>query len=119
MTFKKFSNSLLAAMILMTAFVCLPQNEVKAQDGAERAPLPITTSPSIARKRKALEYRQAVAQYQQQQMISRMEWNKWIGYSPLRPQMNASYMSNGVQQYYLPSQGRFISAGYTARTWYW
>lgn len=115
MHLKRISS--LALVVAMLFAANLSAQEAAETETATVEPLPLTTSssqieikpPSIAQQR---------AQYEADQRMMRMEWNKWIGYSPLRPNMNASYYSNGFQRYYIPSRGVFVS-GYQTRTWYW
>ena len=83
------------------------------------APLPLSNSPSVQYPAPApLSFAQQQARFEAEQRTLRMAWNNWIGYSPLRPNMNASYMSNGLQQYYIPSRAVIVSTGHT-RSWYW
>lgn len=91
---------------------------------SESSRLPITT-PSSAAYSSYDSYR-AVAQqqirdrvqFEARQRVLRAEWNQWIGYSPNRPTLNSSIMSNSLQYYYLPSRGMIVNNG-MARTWYW
>lgn len=76
----------------------------------------LSSSSSVGQQ--ALTFPQQVARYEAQQRVMRMQWNANIGYSPLRPNMNASWMSNGVQVFYIPSRSVFVSTN-SARAWYW
>ncbi|MEZ6135493.1 MAG: hypothetical protein R3C53_11345 [Pirellulaceae bacterium] len=67
---------------------------------------------------KELSIAQQRAIFAANQRVLRMEFNNWIGYSPLRPNVNASYMSSGYPRYYIPSRGVFVSAT-GGRAWYW
>lgn len=89
------------------------QEPVAVRD-APRLPLTNSTSYEV----KPLTYAQQRARFVDQQRVMQMAFNRWIGYSPLRPNMNASYMSNGVQRYYIPSRGMIVSPS-NVRTWYW
>lgn len=57
-------------------------------------------------------------QFEAQQRVLREQWYQWIGYSPSRPTVNASYMSTSTQYYYIPTRGRIVSSG-PARALYW
>ncbi len=57
-------------------------------------------------------------QFEAQQRVLREQWYQWIGHSPARPSVNASYTSSAPQRYYLPSQGRIVTSG-PARSLYW
>jgi hypothetical protein len=85
---------------------------------APSVPMPLTNSPSAYNTMPPLTIPQQRAKFEADQRMLRMEWNNWIGYSPSRPNMNASYMSNGLQQYYIPSRGVIVSTGHS-RSWYW
>lgn len=50
--------------------------------------------------------------------LMRTEFNRAIGHSPARPNLNASYLSGGSQMYYMPARQQFVNAG-VARGWYW
>lgn len=78
--------------------------------------LPLSTSQSAYPKPPSFAVQ--TARFQAEQRVLRMQWNKWIGHDPLRPTMNASYMSNGVQRYYLPNRSAIVSA-YGGSYWYW
>lgn len=109
--------SRLALSLALTFFV-VGQSQCLAQEAAEE-PLPLTQSPSVKYvTTQPLSFAQQQARFEAEQRSMRLQWNNWIGYSPSRPNMNASYMSNGVQRYYIPSRALIVSAGYT-RTWYW
>ncbi len=106
---------LLAAVVA----VCFPVL-VDAQEPSEApAKLPLNSPGySYATPAPVMTIPQMRARFAAEQRMLRMEWNEWIGYSPLRPNMNASYMSNGLQRYYIPSRGVIVSTG-SARSWYW
>lgn len=93
---------------------------VIAQQPTPNNPLPLSRTPSSGYmlEPRPMSIPQQRAMFEADQRMLRMEWNKWIGYSPLRPNLNASYMSNGMQRYYIPSRGVIISAG-NAYQWYW
>ncbi len=80
-------------------------------------PLPLSSTATDYAP-KPLTYAQQIARFTAVQNAARIEWNKWIGYDPARPYVNASYMSNGLQRYYIPRRGVIVS-GYHSSSWYW
>ncbi len=101
---------------LIALFLCLP---VPVQGQEPARPLPLSSSDSasdIAYQGPTVPQQRAM--FAAEQRLLRMEYNNWIGYNPLRPNMNGSYMSNGVHRYYIPSRGVIVSAG-NSRSWYW
>ena len=106
----------LVATVIVAA--CAPQVLV-AQETAKDSKLPLATNARASDYLpKPLTIAQQRAKFQADQIILRAEWYNWIGYSPLRPNVNGSYMSNGTPRYYIPSRGVIVSAG-QARSWYW
>lgn len=110
----------MAFVAIMACVLLAPQLRAQESGDAEigESRLPITNSPSVYVQPERLTYAQQRARFEDQQRIMRMEFNRWIGYSPLRPTMNASYMSNGVQRYYIPARAGIYSAN-TTTVWYW
>lgn len=96
-----------------------PQQPAATSQAPERLPLFSSDPANYAYTPAPLSYRQQQAQYVEFQRTMRMEFNRNIGYSPLRPNMNASYMSNGLQKYYIPQRGVFISTGSGHSSWFW
>jgi len=83
--------------------------------------LPVSESPSIQYyqyQTQPLTVAQQRARFEAEQRLYRMEWNNWAGYSPLRPTLNASYMSAIAPRYFVPSRGVLVHTG-QARSWYW
>lgn len=89
-----------------------------AQEAVQAEALPLSSSPSTEYTPKPLTYAQQMARFQAEQRMMRIQYNKWIAFDPLRPTMNASYMSNGVQRFYIPQRAAIVSAG-QMRSWYW
>ncbi len=112
-----FKNPL-AALVAGLLFVVAVQSVAIAQQPGEVSELPLSSSNASSYVSAPLTFAQQTARFEAEQRMLRMEWNKWIAHSPLRPHMNSSYMSNGAPRFYLPSRGVIVSAGY-ARTWYW
>jgi hypothetical protein len=109
-------RTLIAVCALAVACVC---GQANAQDNQNPLDLPITNSPSLsAYQYKPLTYAQQRARFESEQRALRMEWNNWIGYSPLRPNVNASYTSaSSYQNYYATERGVIMNTGH--RGWYW
>lgn len=108
-------RKLLLGLSLAIALLCVP--------GQAQEPLvpklPLTQSPSTAASApQQFTFAQQQARFVAEQRMLRMEYNNWIGYSPLRPNMNASYMSSGYQHFYIPSRGVIVSSS-PQRAWYW
>jgi hypothetical protein len=81
--------------------------------------MPVSNSPSaVYYQYKPLTFAQQRARFEAEQRMYRMEWNLWIGHSPLRPNSNASYMAASYyQNYYNADRGVLINTG--TRGWYW
>jgi hypothetical protein len=107
----------LFSMVLFLA----AQSSAVAQENDEALatrPLPLSNSNSYDYTPQPLTIVQQRAKFEADQRTLRMNWNNWIGYSPSRPNMNASYMSNGMQTFYIPSRGVIVTAS-RPRSWYW
>lgn len=109
---------------LCAAFICW-QQPATAQEVVNPSPpakpLPLSSPATSAYNSlsvQPLNIVQQRAMFEAEQRMLRTEWNKWIGHSPARPNLNASYMSNGRQLYFLPQRQQFVNAGAT-RSWYW
>ncbi len=79
----------------------LLQPSVQAQD-FEKESMPLSNSPSASELMnlpRPLTYRQQQARFVAEQTMLRMEWNKWHGYVPARPNTNASYLSSGLYNF--------------------
>ena len=107
------------AIVAMAIAIAWIATRASAQEPVLEPRLPLSNAPSGSQAGfEALSYSQQIARFESDQRILRMQWNKWIGHEPLRPSVNASYMSNGLRQYYIPSRGLIVTAGPT-RAWYW
>ncbi len=77
----------------------------RADDPSASTSLPLTTSSSWDSYNgtvpQPLTIAQQRARYQADQRMMRMEWNKWIGYEPLRPSMPNAMMSNELNHHYM------------------
>ena len=117
------SKPTLAALLLIVCgfLVAMQPNLVVAQEGQSLTkPLPLS-SPSTAGYNQTAQAWSIIherARVEAEGRLIRTEFNKWIGHSPARPSMNASYMTNGSPLYYIPARGQFVNAGLT-RSWYW
>lgn len=80
--------------------------------------LPLSDSSSLANQPRPLTYPQQVARFAAQQRVARIEFNRSIGYTPLRPTVNESVFAYSRSNYYMPATGGVYSPGYYAG-WYW
>ncbi len=116
------SMKMIAAVLLCFAGLFGNTQRSVAQEPAAlgSSPMPLSSPSSAAYVHESLGmsiiHRRAM--FEAEQRMLRTEYNKWIGYNPARPSMNASYLSNSRQLYYIPSRGQFVNAG-VARSWYW
>lgn len=126
----KYLLRLLSAVALLIGFSSTP---CFAQDNAfQGAPapamqsgrLPLSGASAAAyqnydayREEARQQIRQRI-QFEAQQRVLREEWNQWIGYSPARPTVNGSNLSNGLPYYYIPSRGQIVNNG-LGRSGYW
>lgn len=117
------SMRIIAAALLCSAGLFGNSQLSVAQEPAAAqgsSPMPLSSPSSAAYVHESLGmsiiHRRAI--FEAEQRMLRTEYNKWIGYNPARPSMNASYLSNSRQLYYIPSRGQFVNAG-VARSWYW
>jgi hypothetical protein len=108
-------------IILVSVFAMLPSVLIAQQVDAPEEPMPLSNAASAdyyQYQAPQFTIAQQRAWFEAQQRMYRQEWYNWIGYSPLRPTVNASLMSNGYQRYFVPSRGVMINTGAT-RSWYW
>ncbi|MGN6544111.1 MAG: hypothetical protein ACTHK7_03615 [Aureliella sp.] len=91
---------------------------------AAPSPLPLSTTSSLGSYEvtvsKPLTIAQQRARYEADQRMLRMQWNKWIGYEPLRPSLPNPMMNNEMNPYYLqPVRYRPVWAvwNYGSRPW--
>ncbi len=81
------------------------------------SPLPLAASDSLAQVQ-PLTFAQQIARMEAEQRALRIQWYNWIGHSPLRPTVNATYLSTTLPRYYIPSRGVIVKyAGGSG--WYW
>lgn len=107
---------LIFAMMLTPALVSVAQTE---DEDVDKLPLAGAASRSSYESAAVpLTISQQRAVYEANQRMYRTEWYNWAGHSPLRPHMNASYMSGGFQHYYHQPYPAVHRIGF-ARGWYW
>jgi len=133
--------SVLSCVLLMMALAALPARaddpanpSAVAPSGASPAaaadaPLPLSTNVSVGRYdasvSKPLTIAQQRARFEADQRMLRMQWNKWIGYEPLRPAMPNPLTNNEMNPYYMqPTRIRPVWSvwNYGSRPWpsrYW
>jgi hypothetical protein len=105
-----------SAFLALTCFTQLTWAQEKAP--ATSQPLPMTKSPSASNYPKPLTFSQQQARYEAEQRTLRLEWYRWMGYTPSRPSLNASYQSYQPTFYYNGHRGILINAN-NPRHWYW
>ncbi len=112
-------NKLIYTFAAMLMIGLASQASAQEDSATKAEPLPISSSPSASSYAwKPMTFAQQRARFEAEQRALRMEWNNWIGYSPLRPSANASYMSNSYYSNYFSAQrGIMINTG--RRGWYW
>jgi hypothetical protein len=74
----------------------------QADDSGKSLPLSTTTSLGgyDATISKPLTIAQQRARYEADQRMLRMQWNKWIGYEPLRPALPNALTNNEMNPYF-------------------
>lgn len=119
-----FKPKIAALLLTICAlFATVHVGRVAAQEKASDSPakqMPLT-SPSASsynKTEKAWSILHERARIEADGRLLRSEFNKWVGHSPARPNMNASYLSNGSRLYYIPGRNQFVNAG-AGRSWYW
>lgn len=95
------SQKALSCYLLALAGLILVPNISFGQDIAKEAmPLSNTPSASDYAVPKPLSFAQQQARYSAEQATLRMEWNKWHGYLPARPNTNGSFMYTGLYNFH-------------------
>lgn len=110
--------NILKPILTVAILVALAPLASAQEDAATSKKLPLSTANYDAVQARPLTIPQQRAKFQSDQRMLRLEFNNWVGYSPLRPNVNSSYMSSGYNRYYIPSRNVIVSAG-NARAWYW
>lgn len=111
----RFIPAFVILSILATGRGSAQQPEPNLHSGSAAAAPFMNYSHSL---HKPLTVSQQRARFEAEQRLYRAEWNNWIGYSPLRPSLNSSYMSNIAPRYFVPSRGILIRTGQPL-WWYW
>ena len=83
----------------------------------EATALPITNGPSIGNYFKQPTIAQQRAMFEADQRTTRLEWYRWIGHSPARPNYSAGHMSYSSQSYFVSDRGLLINSN--QRSWFW
>ena len=115
---------LVALALLVTSHTAHAQATVSPSDQqtipyAPAAPLPPSHPQAEAYAQfPQMTIAQRRARFQAEQQMLRQEWYNWMGYTPMRPTVNASYMASTARHYYLPSRGAIVNLG-GSRVWYW
>jgi hypothetical protein len=89
----------------VAALLALFASPAFAGDPVQPPALPLSTSVSVggydAVVSQPLTMAQQRARFDADQRMLRMQWNKWIGYEPLRPSQPNVMMNNEMNPYYL------------------
>lgn len=91
----------LALVIAISCSFLWQQASAQSQDVMKEA-MPLSNSPSasdLLYQHSPLTYRQQQARFVAEQTMLRMEWNKWHGYVPARPNTNSSYLTSGLYNF--------------------
>ena len=95
-----------------------------ADDTVVPPPLPLSSPASLGTYETAQSQPMTIAQqrarFEADQRIMRMQWNKWIGYEPLRPSQPNPMMNNEMNPNYLqPVRNRPVWSvwNYGSRIW--
>lgn len=117
------SNQIVVALLIIAGGLgmALQPQQSLAQEGLPPAkPMPLGSPSTAVYNQSAYAWTiiHERARVEAHNRMMRTEFNKWIGHSPARPNMNASYMSAGSPLFYMPASGQLVNAG-VARSWYW
>lgn len=117
-------NQIIVALLIIAGglLMALHPQQALAQDGLPppSRPMPLGSPSTAVYNQSAYAWTiiHERARVEAHNRMMRTEFNKWIGHSPARPNINASYMSAGSPLYYMPARGQLVNAG-VARSWYW
>ncbi|MCC6511685.1 MAG: hypothetical protein IT423_21475 [Pirellulaceae bacterium] len=100
-----FRPIMLGWVACLSLLVAAATESARADDQDGIKPLPLTTTASLggydATVPQPLTIAQQRARFDADQRMLRMQWNKWIGYEPLRPALPNAMMNNEMNPYYL------------------
>ncbi len=116
----RFNNALAiacAVAIMAVASNCNAQEFGGSDTSASDKPLSLTVSESVAATPKPLTYAQQRARFAEQQRLYRIEMRRMVGYSPLRPTVNASFQAYAPDRFYMPRRDVITMPGVSM--WYW
>lgn len=89
----------------MACLLAMATSVAWADDPAISPRLPLSTTVTLggydAVVPQPLTIAQQRARFEADQRMLRMQWNKWIGYEPLRPALPNATMQNELNHYYL------------------
>lgn len=105
----------------LTLALLLTLSVVASAQESSRDPLPLSQSNSpsdYSIQAKPLTFPQQQARIISEQALARIELNKWYGYSPTRPNANASYLTSGLYNFY-PAHSYSVRYPVGRRYWGW
>ncbi|HBE66756.1 MAG TPA: hypothetical protein DDW52_01275 [Planctomycetaceae bacterium] len=113
----------LTLLLLLNASTAIAQDDIargpfSPSDQPPSETLPLTNSDSFSRP-KELTYHQQMARYVAAQRLYRIEFNKSIGYSPLRPAMGGDYMHYSPRRYFIPARQTVVGPGMVGGWYFW
>jgi hypothetical protein len=96
---------LLRVMSCLASCLALSAGVTRADDTVVPPPLPLSSPTSLSgyegTVQQPLTIAQQRARYEADQRMLRMQWNKWIGYEPLRPSQPNVLMNNEMNPHYM------------------
>lgn len=115
---------LLSRVIASLACALAMATSTARADDPAISPIPLSTTLSLggydATVSQPLTIAQQRARFDADQRMLRMQWNRWIGYEPLRPSSPNVLMQNEINPYYLqPARYRPVWGvlNYGSRIW--
>lgn len=101
-----FQSWMTKVIPIWACLLALAASSACADDPVVPSPrLPLSTTTSLGNYEATIVQPMTIAQqrarFDADQRMLRMQWNKWIGYEPLRPSMPNATMQNEMNPYYL------------------
>ena len=119
-----YRPGLLKVMPCLGLCLAISASQLPADDTVVPPPLPLSSPASLGTYETAQSQPMTIAQqrarFEADQRMMRMQWNKWIGYEPLRPSQPNPMMNNEMNPNYLqPVRNRPVWSvwNYGSRIW--